>query len=258
LKHYDMNKIIGEYMKTKNLFLWSTILILFLALAACNSSSNQAASTTATTGTNGTQGTTSLSQVNSLVVGTLRLEDTDQGVSADQAAQLLPLWQAYRALSTSDTAAEAEVEALIKQIQSTMTSDQIQAIEAMNLTSQDMMDLLQSMGGGMARGTPDPQSTPGFDFPSGGFPSGSPPSGSAGGPPSGAPGGFSGGVQPGGAMPGGDAGDIAGLGGGMSAQGTPDPSMQATAQARFNTQASRVNSMLLDALITKLEERVAK
>ena len=28
-------------------------------------------------------------------------------------------------------------------------------------------------------------------------------------------------------------------------QGTPDPSMQATAQARFGTQANRVNSMLV-------------
>jgi hypothetical protein len=60
-------------------------------------------------------------------------------------------------------------------------------------------------------------------------------------------------------MPGGDAGGIGGIGGGdLTAQGTPDPSMQATAQARFSTQASRVNSMLLDALITKLEEKAAK
>jgi len=55
----------------------------------------------------------------------------------------------------------------------------------------------------------------------------------------------------GGAIPGGDST----LGGGMVAQGTPDPSMQATAQARFSTQASQVNSILLDVLITKLEAK---
>ncbi len=36
-------------------------------------------------------------------------------------------------------------------------------------------------------------------------------------------------------------------------QGTPDPSMQATAQARFSTQASQVNPMLLRVSISKLE-----
>ena len=242
-------------MNIKKLSLWSTALILILVLTACNSSSNQAASTTNTSVTNSAQGTTSLSEVNKLLVGTLRLEDTDQAVSAEEAAQLLPLWQAYRALSNSDTAAEAEVDALIKQIQTTMTSDQIQAIEAMNLTSQDIMDLMQAAGGPMARGTPNPQSTPGFDIPSGGFPSGNPPSGSAGNPPSGSaggpPSGSTGGFQGGGVV-------IQGPGAGgdtMMIQGTPDPSMQATAQARFSTQASQVNTILLDVLIQQLQEK---
>jgi len=241
-------------MHIKKLSLWSTALILILVLTACNGSSNQAASTTNTSGMNSAQGTTSLSEVNKLLVGTLRLEDTDQAVSAEEATQLLPLWQAYRALSNSDTAAEAEVDALIKQIQSTMTSDQIQAIEAMNLSSQDMMDLMQAAGGPMAQGTPNPQSTPGFDIPSGGFPSGNPPSGSAGSPPSGSTGGFRGG----GAMPGDGGLVIQGSGAGgdtMMIQGTPDPSMQATAQARFSTQASQVNTILLDVLIQQLQEK---
>jgi hypothetical protein len=38
-------------------------------------------------------------------------------------------------------------------------------------------------------------------------------------------------------------------------QGTPDPSMQATAQARFGTMANQVNTMLLEVLITKLEAK---
>ena len=247
-------------MRTKALLLLNTLVILVLGLAACSGTSNQSASTTSTSGINSSQASASLSQVNMLLVGSLKLEDTDQAVSTDEAAKLLPLWQAYRSLSTSQTAAEAEVEALLNQIQSTMTSDQVQAIKAMNLTSTDMMNLMQSIGTGMGpRGTPNPQSTPGFDLPGGGFPSGSPPSGSAGGPTGNMP---SGGAMPGGdagrVIVGGDAGRATGLGGGPMLQGTQDPSIQATAQSRFSTQANQVNSFLLDVLITKLEAKTTK
>ncbi len=199
-----------------------------------------------------------------LLVGTLKLEDTDQAVNMDEAAKLLPLWQAYRSLSTSQTTAEAEVDALLNQIESTMTAEQVKAIEALNLTSTDMMSLMQSMGGGMGpQGTPNPQSTPGVDIPGGVFQSGGPPAGST---PSGSSNGGttrnfpSGGPSGGGAImvgPGGDAGSAAGLGGGPMMQGTQDPSMQATAQARFGTQANKVNTILLDVLITKLEAKTS-
>ncbi|MFZ2098072.1 MAG: hypothetical protein WAV05_15675 [Anaerolineales bacterium] len=251
-------------MKRKNLLLIFTLLILVVLLAACSSNTSQSTSTESSTSSNSAPTGTNLSQVNVLLVGTLKLEDTDQAVSADQAAQLLSLWQAYRSLSTSQTAAEAEVDALLKQIESTMTADQMQAIQAMSLTSTDMMDLMQSLGGGMIlRGTPNPQSTPGVDFPSTGFQGGNPPSGDVqinpGGPPSGSTGGTTRNFPQGGVIiqggPGGDAGSGVDLNGGQVLQGTPDPSMQATAQARFSTQASQVNSILLDVLITKLEAK---
>jgi len=240
-----------------------------VGLAACGGTSNQTASTPSTSGSNSSQANPSLSQVNVLLVGTLTLEDTDQAVTTDEATKLLPLWQAYRSLSASQTAAEAEVTALLNQIESTMMAEQVQAIQAMNLTNTDMMNLMQTMGAGMGpRGTPNPQSTPGFDLPSGGFPSGNSPSGSAGSPPNGSSGGSTGGGQTRGDIPGGgavviqggpgvggDAGSAVGLDGGPMLQGTQDPSMQATAQARFSTQANQVNSILLDVLITKLEAK---
>jgi len=250
-------------MKRTGILLLCTLMILTISLAACNGASNQAGSSTSTSGESSENA--SLSQANKLLVGSLKLEDTDQAISADQAAAFLPLWQAYRSLSNSQTAAEAEVDALLNQIQSTMTSEQVDAINAMNLTSTDMMDLMQSMGVGMGpRGTPDPNSTPSFDFPAGGFDGNGPPSGDfqmGSGEFPGSPGGGttrafpSGGVVIIGGGPGGDAGSDAGLSGGPMVQGTPDPSMQATAQARFGTMANRVNSMLLDVLITKLEAK---
>lgn len=240
-------------MKPKNLFLFVIIVTLSVVMAACSGSSSQASSTTATNGTAGAQGKSSLSKVNMLLVGTLKLEGTDQAVSADEAAELLPLWQAYRSLSNSQTAAEAEVDALLNQIESTMSADQVKAIEALSLTNTDMMSLMQSMGGGMGpQGTPNPQGTPGINVPSGGFTSNNPPSGSAGGPPIGS----NGGPPSGSAImigPGGDAGSAAGLGNGPMLQGTQNPSMQATAQARFSTQANKVNTILLDVLINKLQ-----
>jgi len=251
----------------KSLLLLNIFLILSVVLAGCSKSADQA---TSSDSTGSSQAGTSLSQVNMLLVGTLKLEDTDQAVSADEAGQLLTLWQAYRSLSNRQTSAEAEVEALLKQIESTMTADQVQAIKAMNLTSTDMMSILQSMGGLGPQGTPDPKSTPSFDT-NGNFPAGEPPAGGTGDAPSFSTGGGSSGRPSGdGPMPGGgvviqggpgmggDTGSVTGLGGGPMTQGTSDPSMQATAQARFSTAASQVNIMLLDVLITKLETKTAQ
>jgi hypothetical protein len=260
--------MLGEKMKTKKLYILIGLGILVSMLAACSGDSDQTSTTSSTSGTAGAQGSSSLSQVNMLLVGTLKLEDTDQAVTADEATKLLPLWQAYRSLSDSQTTADVEVDALLNQIQTTMTFDQVYAIKAMNLTSTDMMDLMQSMGVGMGpQGTPDPQSTPGVDFPTGGFPGGDQSSGSAGAPPSGSGNGttrnfpFGGdipaGGMGGGVVIGGDAGSAAGLDGGPMLQGTQNPSMQATAQARFSTRSNQVNSVLLDMLITKLEGKTA-
>ncbi len=248
-------------MKPRTRLLLGLLIWLSLILAGCGSS-NQGNSS-GSTGNNSSQDSANLSQVNMLLVGTLKLEDTEKAVTKDEASQLLTLWQAYSTLSTSQTAAEAEVEGLLKQIESTMTADQVQAIKDMNLTSTDMMALMQTLGVAMgARGTPNPQATPGASFPGGMIMQGNPPDDAEGGPPDGSTGGTTrsfrhGGPPGGGLVIGGDAGSSAGLGGGQMLQGTPDPSMQATAQARFSTQASQVNIMLLEVLINKLEAKAA-
>jgi hypothetical protein len=241
-------------MKNKARLLLPTIITFCLILAACKGSSSNNANETANS-----RAGTNLSKVNMLLVGTLKLDGTDQAVSSEQAATLLPLWQAYRSLSTSQTAAQAEVDSLLKQIESTMTADQMQAITAMNLTSNDMIQLMQSLGSVGPQGTPNPQATPGADLPSGVFTGGNftqgmqPPSNSSSGTTGSRPSG-------GGAMPDGGGGPIVIQGGpgldnsgSQIINGTPDPSMQATAQARFTTQASQVNTMLLNMLINRLE-----
>jgi hypothetical protein len=81
-----------------------------------------------------------------LALGTFKLEDTDQAVTATQAKKLLPLWKAVKSIGASDTAAQAEIDALYRQIKEAMTSDQWKAIQAMNLTMQDAQTIMAEVG----------------------------------------------------------------------------------------------------------------
>ncbi len=127
---------------------------------------------------NPTQTGTDLSAETQLAVGTLKLEDTNEALTDEQAGELLVLWKAYKALSTSDIAAQAELDGLNDQIQETMTTAQLDTISAMDLTQQDVFSLMENQdvgpessqqsgsavqmdagfapsdGGGMAGGTP--------------------------------------------------------------------------------------------------------
>ena len=80
-----------------------------------------------------------------LLIGTFRLEGTANAVTAQQAAQLTPLWQMLKALSAG-AASQAEVDAVLGQIQRAMTPDQLQAIQAMRLTGDDNRALMESLG----------------------------------------------------------------------------------------------------------------
>jgi hypothetical protein len=81
-----------------------------------------------------------------LILGTLQLETTDLAVDSVQAAELALLWKAMRSLTTSDTAAAAEIEALLEQIQDIMTTEQLEAISAFEITPEDMRTIIQDLG----------------------------------------------------------------------------------------------------------------
>ena len=120
-------------------------LIVLLSTVACSNSSNAAAPSESASQVPNASGSENLSEIARLAVGTLKLEGTDQAVTSEQANQLLTLWQAYQTLSASDTTAAAELEAVVNQIQNAMTSQQIQAIQAMQLTSQSVVETMQSL-----------------------------------------------------------------------------------------------------------------
>lgn len=143
-----------------------------------------------------------------LAVGTLLLDGTENEVDSATSAQLVTLWKAARSLSESDSTAQAEIDALYKQIEETMTPARIEAISDMQITRQDMTQVFQDMGlefGNLSERfgtlTPEMQATAEAARESGQFPGngaglrrfegGAPGEGFTGGPPGGIPdGGF--------------------------------------------------------------------
>jgi uncharacterized protein YceK len=94
-----------------------------------------------------------LSVRNQLLLGTIELEDTDLEVTREQAAALLTLWQAMNSLTRSGTSAQAEIDALLSQIQSTYSEEQVKAIAAMRLTRVDFQATLADLGIRVSEGT---------------------------------------------------------------------------------------------------------
>jgi hypothetical protein len=203
-------------MKNKYSILFSLITLAAILLTGCNSAA--AATVTASSG---------LSTATRLAMGTLKLECTSQAVTANQAAQLLTLWEGYQSLSKSDTSSQVELDALVEQIQGIMTADQLQAIEAMNLTDQSVSELMQSTGS--SANASAPVSTPGSSTLSQGSPGGGP-----------------------GGMPGGGGGDsvMSAINGGTTTQST-----HAVTQSASSAGTTQVNSMLLNALVQMLNAR---
>lgn len=171
-----------------------------------------------------------------LAVGTLKLEGTDQAVTAEQASTLLPLWKAVKSLSSSDTISQDEITALYDQIKEVMTDGQVQAIENLNLTQEDMTALMESLGIQAPQGNPanmddNSRATRQAQMPA---PSdgGQPPEGGVGGGPGG---------NPMGDMPGGGQPDM---------QGTPPAGMG-------GRRPGGINTLFVDPLIQLLEERAS-
>jgi hypothetical protein len=102
---------------------------LVLVLTACGSAQNA----------NAAKSTSSrLSLEGDLLVGTFKLENTSLAVTSKQASTLLPLWEALLSLASSNTTASQEVDAVVSQIESSMSAEQVSSIAAMKLTRQDL------------------------------------------------------------------------------------------------------------------------
>ncbi|MBL8096501.1 MAG: hypothetical protein JNL73_20160 [Anaerolineales bacterium] len=103
-----------------------------------------------------------LSARNQLALGTLNLAGTPAAVSPEQAAALLPLWQAVRATSQSGGGSQTEVNALLTQIEAGLTEAQLTAIRAQGLTQTDLQDWATANGVTLGTGGGEPGSGQGL------------------------------------------------------------------------------------------------
>ena len=78
-----------------------------------------------------------------LALGIYRLEETTSAVTPEQAQALLPLWQA---LQSESLESEAETNAVLKQIEGALASDQLSAIAEMQLTRESLGVWMQERG----------------------------------------------------------------------------------------------------------------
>ena len=174
-----------------------------------------------------------------LAIGTLKLEGTPQAISAKEATDLLPLWQAVKSLSASTNTAPSEITAVYTQIEVVMTPDQTQAIQKMTWTGTDIQALMTKYGvtfGGGQGGqnlTADQRATRTAQFAARGQNGG------------GGFGGGQGGVPGGGGGFGGQGGTTSGT---PSAARTPQPGRRA---------GGGMNTMFVDPLIKLLQTRAA-
>ena len=107
------------------------------------------------------QGTTGLA------LAMLKLEGTENAVTPAQASELLPLWTIMQGGSLQG---QAETDAVLKQIEGKLTEPQRAAIDAMDLTFQDIGAWMQEQGVEMptpdeASGRPAGQGAPGQGAP---------------------------------------------------------------------------------------------
>jgi hypothetical protein len=148
-------------MNKRTLFIVTLLVSTAFVLAACGSKSEQATQEIVSEGApldangnaprgNGEQGGLPTQML--LAAGTIKLEDTDLAVTAEQAAKLLPLWKAAKSLVDSDNITNEEINAIYDQIEAAMTADQVAAIEAMELSFEDLSEVFPDMQMGMGGG----------------------------------------------------------------------------------------------------------
>jgi hypothetical protein len=210
----------------------AVLVLVSLMLSACGAANESQAETRA-------RG--ALPPMTEVLVGTLRLDGTEQAVSIEQAAELLPLWEIYQELSSSDTVASAELEALNEQIQEVMTPQQRDAIRDMELTQEDVLALMREQGFDFAaRRTQDGEGSSDEVGPGPG-------------------GGFFGGEMPPGGLPD-EGGPMPGqglFGGGVRVAGTQTAGGTEGSAVQPRAASDRVPPPLLQALIQYLQEKAA-
>ena len=119
-------------------------LVLSLALAACGTSAPAESSTTSAnteayvSANLDTSYENALSARLQLSLGSLNLAETATPITPEQAKVMLPLWQGLQNMTNSGNSAQAEINAILAQIEAAFTPNQLAAIREMKLVSTDI------------------------------------------------------------------------------------------------------------------------
>lgn len=147
----------------KRIFIFTLTIIFALLLASCGGTA-EPATTTSSTSDAYVSPSLDLNYENAintrlqLTLGSLKLAETATPITAEQAATMLPLWQALQNMTKTGNSAQAEVNALLGQIESAFTPEQLTAIREMKLTSADMQTWASANGVSMGSGSGQPGS----------------------------------------------------------------------------------------------------
>ena len=93
-----------------------------------------------------------------LTLGSLKLAETNTPITSEQAQIMLPLWQALQNMTRTGNSAQAEVNALLGQIEAAFTPEQLTAIRDMKLTAADIQTWASTNGVTLGSGSGQPGS----------------------------------------------------------------------------------------------------
>ena len=140
-----------------------TIILLSLLLASCSGTAAPA-STTSSNSDAYVSPNLDVSYENALnarlqlTLGSLKLAETNTPISREQAQAMLPLWQALQNMTRTSNCAQAEVSALLGQIEAAFTPEQLTTLRAMGLTSADLQTWASANGITLGSGSGQPGS----------------------------------------------------------------------------------------------------
>jgi hypothetical protein len=129
----------GGWMKytRQALFIWMIIFFVVFSLSGCGGSSTA----------NGVkEANNEVPKIAQLLIGIIKLDGTAQAITQSQASELLFLWKAYQRLTKEETTAAEELNGLQEQIQEQLNDKQLQSIEEMKISFNDIAEILQKEG----------------------------------------------------------------------------------------------------------------
>ncbi len=127
----------------KRIFIPTLTILLALLLASCGGTAAPASTTSANSAAY-VSSNLDISYENALnarlqfTLGSLKLAETNTPITTEQAKVMLPLWEGLLNMTRTGNSAQAEVNALLAQIEAAFTPEQLTAISAMKLTSTDL------------------------------------------------------------------------------------------------------------------------